>query len=50
LPSIEQLIVPLQYCGPFAHFLALLLPGLCATGMIHFAVNPIFQIGKKTAP
>ena len=50
LPSIEQLIVPLQYRGPFAHFLALLLPGLCATGMIHFAVNPIFQIGKKTAP
>ncbi|MGA8601583.1 MAG: polysaccharide biosynthesis C-terminal domain-containing protein [Beijerinckiaceae bacterium] len=50
MPSIEQLIVPLQYRGPFAHFLALLLPGLCATGMIHFAVNPIFQIGKKTAP
>jgi peptidoglycan biosynthesis protein MviN/MurJ (putative lipid II flippase) len=44
------LIVPSQYRGPFAHYLALLLPGLCATGMIHFAVNPIFQIGKKTAP
>jgi O-antigen/teichoic acid export membrane protein len=50
LPSVEQLIVPSQYRGPFAHYLALLLPGLCATGMIHFAVNPIFQIGKKTAP
>lgn len=46
----EQLIVPSQYRGPFARFIALLLPGLCATGMIHFAVNPIFQIGKKTAP
>jgi O-antigen/teichoic acid export membrane protein len=50
LPSIEQLIVPWQYRGPFAHYMTLLLPGLCATGMIHFAVNPIFQIGKKTAP
>jgi O-antigen/teichoic acid export membrane protein len=50
LPSIEQLIVPWQYRGPFAHYMTLLLPGLCATGMIHFAVNPMFQIGKKTAP
>src|SRR5947199_9716904 len=50
LPSIEALIVPSQYRGPFAHYLTLLLPGLCATGLIHFAVNPIFQIGKKTAP
>ncbi|MBV9395202.1 MAG: lipopolysaccharide biosynthesis protein [Methylobacteriaceae bacterium] len=50
LPSIEQLIVPSQYREPFAHYMALLLPGLCATGMIHFAVNPMFQIGKNTAP
>src|SRR5438270_2738518 len=50
LPSIEALIVPSQYRGPFANYLTLLLPGLCATGLIHFAVNPIFQIGKKTAP
>src|SRR4051794_20770620 len=50
LPSIQKLIVPLQYRGPFAHYMTLLLPGLCATGIIHFAVNPMFQIGKKTAP
>jgi O-antigen/teichoic acid export membrane protein len=50
LPSVEALIVPSQYRGPFAHYMTLLLPGLCATGMIHFAVNPMFQIGKKTAP
>ncbi|MBV8850666.1 MAG: hypothetical protein JOZ16_13895 [Methylobacteriaceae bacterium] len=30
--------------------MTLLLPGLCATGAIHFAINPMFQIGKKTAP
>jgi peptidoglycan biosynthesis protein MviN/MurJ (putative lipid II flippase) len=50
LPSIQELIVPLQYRGPFAHYMTLLLPGLCATGIIHFAVNPMFQIGKETAP
>jgi predicted xylose isomerase-like sugar epimerase len=30
--------------------MTLLLPALCATAMIHFAVNPMFQIGKRTAP
>src|SRR3954451_17815549 len=50
LPSVEQMIVPSQFRGPFAHYMTLLLPGLCATAMIHFAVNPMFQIGKKTAP
>ena len=50
MPSIELLIVPAQYRGPFAHYLSLLLPGLFAMGMILFGVNPVFQIGKKTAP
>lgn len=50
LPSLQQLIVPWQYRGPFAYYMTLLLPGLCAFGMIHFAVNPIFQIAKKTVP
>jgi O-antigen/teichoic acid export membrane protein len=50
MPSVELLIVPAQYRGPFAHYLGLLLPGLFAMGMILFGVNPVFQIGKKTAP
>ncbi len=50
MPSIELLIVPAQYRGPFAHYLGLLLPGLFAMGMSLFGVNPVFQIGKKTAP
>jgi hypothetical protein len=50
MPSIELLIVPAQFRGPFAHYLGLLLPGLFAMGMILFGVNPVFQIGKKTAP
>lgn len=50
MPSIEELIVPAQFRGPFGHYLDLLLPGLFAMGLIQFAVNPVFQIAKKTAP
>jgi O-antigen/teichoic acid export membrane protein len=50
MPSVEALIVPGQFRGPFGHFLGLLLPGLFAMGMINFGVNPVFQISKRTAP
>ncbi|CAN2534679.1 hypothetical+protein [Methylocapsa aurea] len=50
MPSIEELIVPAQFRGPFGHYLDLLLPGLFAMGLIQFAVNPVFQLEKKTAP
>lgn len=48
LPSFEALIVPAEFRGPFAHYLTLLLPGLFCYAMIHWAVNPMFQIGKRT--
>jgi O-antigen/teichoic acid export membrane protein len=50
MPSVQSLIVPREFRGPFAHYLGLLLPGLFAMGMINFGVNPVFQIAKKTAP
>jgi O-antigen/teichoic acid export membrane protein len=50
MPSVELLIVPGQFRGPFGHYLSLQLPGLFSMGMILFAVNPVFQIAKKTAP
>lgn len=50
MPSIEELIVPTEYRGPFGHYLGLLLPGLFAMGVILFGVNPVFQIDKKTTP
>ncbi len=50
MPSVELLIVPAQYRGPFGHYLNIQLPGLFAMGMILFGVNPVFQIAKKTAP
>jgi len=50
MPSVEALIVPGQFRGPFGHYLGLLLPGLFAMGFMTFGVNPVFQIEKRTAP
>jgi O-antigen/teichoic acid export membrane protein len=50
LPSIEALIVPEAYRGPFATFLTLLLPGLFLFSLGQFALNAVFQIGQKTMP
>lgn len=50
LPSFEALVVPSEFRGPFAFYLALLLPGLFCYGLIFFALHPLFQIEKKTAP
>jgi O-antigen/teichoic acid export membrane protein len=50
MPSVEQLIVPAQFRGPFGKYLNLLLPGLFAMALIIFGVNPVFQIAKRTAP
>jgi len=50
MPSVEALIVPGPFRGPFGHYLGLLLPGLFAMGFMSFGVNPVFQIEKRTAP
>ena len=50
LPSFEHLVVPQEFQGPFAHYFALLIPGLFCYACIHWVVNPIFQIGRRTAP
>lgn len=50
LPSVEALIVPTEFRGPFAHYLTLLLPGMLAFGLMNFAINPVFQIRKQTLP
>lgn len=50
LPSIQVIIVPQEFRGPFAHYLALLLPGMLAFGLMNFAINPVFQIAKRTWP
>ncbi|WP_245572959.1 lipopolysaccharide biosynthesis protein [Lichenihabitans psoromatis] len=48
MPSFERLVVPEEFRGPFAHYFTLLLPGLFCYAMIHWAVNPMFQIRKQT--
>ena len=50
LPSLQALIVPEQYRGPFGQLLTLMMPGLFFVAMILYAINPIFQIAKRTAP
>lgn len=50
LPSFQALIVPAAFRGPFAVYLTAMLPGLLCYVLLQFAVAPIFQIGKRTAP
>ena len=50
LPSLEALIAPAAYRGPFSAHLAPMLPGLSAFVLTMYAVAPIFQIAKRTAP
>ena len=50
LPSVELLVVPEKFRGPFAHYLGLLMPGLFCYAMINYAINPVFQLAKRTAP
>lgn len=49
-PALQHLIVPEAYRGPFAVYTDLLIPGLFCLSMINFALNPIFQIRRRTAP
>lgn len=50
LPSFETLVVPAEFHGSFVRNLSLLMPGLFCYGFIFFALNPVFQIEKRTAP
>ena len=50
VPSLEQVLVPELYRGPFGHYLKLQLAGLLCFGVMNFAINPVFQIVKMTKP
>ena len=50
LPSLDGLVVPQEFRLPFEHYLTLLLPGLLCYGLMNFAINPIFQIARRTLP
>ena len=50
LPALQAIVVPEAYRGPFAVYAALLIPGLFCLSMMFFALNPIFQIRRRTLP
>ncbi|MGV7032213.1 lipopolysaccharide biosynthesis protein [Methylobacterium symbioticum] len=50
LPALQEIVVPEAYRGPFALYAALLIPGLFCLSMMFFAINPIFQIRRRTLP
>jgi O-antigen/teichoic acid export membrane protein len=50
LPGVEALIAPKAYRGPFSAYLGPMLPGMAAFVLMMYAVAPIFQIAKRTAP
>ena len=50
LPSVENVVVPVAYRGPFGQLLTLMMAGLFSSAIVQFGINPIFQIAKRTAP
>jgi O-antigen/teichoic acid export membrane protein len=50
LPALEAVAVPEAYRGPFAGYAGLMIPGFFLLAMTNFALNPVFQIRRKTLP
>jgi O-antigen/teichoic acid export membrane protein len=50
LPSVEALVVPAAYRGHFAAYAGLLIPALLAISIVQYALNPILQLRRRTAP
>jgi O-antigen/teichoic acid export membrane protein len=50
LPALQDLVVPEAYRGPFETYSLALMPGLFCFAMMIYAVNPAFQIRRRTLP
>ncbi len=50
LPSLEAVLAPPAYRGPFQAYLLALAPGLIAFVALMYGVAPVFQIAKRTRP
>jgi len=48
LPALEALIVPQAFRGAFAAYTTLLIPTFLAFGLIQYALNPLFQLHRRT--
>jgi O-antigen/teichoic acid export membrane protein len=50
LPALQGLVVPDAYRGPFETYSVALMPGLFCLSMMFYALNPVFQIRRRTVP
>lgn len=50
LPALQALVVPEAFRGPFAAYAGLMIPGFFCLAMMNFALNPVFQIRRRTRP
>ncbi|MHC2103658.1 MULTISPECIES: polysaccharide biosynthesis C-terminal domain-containing protein [unclassified Methylobacterium] len=50
LPALQGLVVPDAYRGPFESYSVALMPGLFCLAMMFYALNPVFQIRRRTFP
>ncbi|MBL7309430.1 lipopolysaccharide biosynthesis protein, partial [Escherichia coli] len=50
LPALQGLVVPDAYRGPFETYSTVLMPGLFCLAMMFYALNPVFQIRRRTLP
>lgn len=50
LPAIEAIAVPHAFRGHFSEYVLPMLPGLVAFAAMNYALNPIFQIRRRTMP
>ena len=50
LPALQALVVPDAYRGPFESYSVALMPGLFCLTMMFYALNPVFQIRRRTLP
>ncbi|MFL5173901.1 MAG: lipopolysaccharide biosynthesis protein [Microvirga sp.] len=50
LPALEALMVPQAYRGAFAAYATVLMPGFVAFALIQYALNPVFQLRRRTVP
>lgn len=50
LPPFEAALVPASFHGAFSAYSLALLPGFLALGIAQYALNPAFQLERRTAP
>jgi O-antigen/teichoic acid export membrane protein len=50
LPSLEAVLVPAAYRGAFASYTTILIPALLGFALIQYALNPAFQLRRRTGP